>query len=119
MMIKWYLFIYLHNNYFLSAQYIWESFCMVNLWVPRIRFVPGAGYEETSPTVFVFREVWLSSVLHHPDGAHIPAATKNCRSSGLMFFLSKVFLPSSLQLAANLWFLLWFPLNIPGLARVT
>lgn len=53
MMIKLYLFIFLCNNYFLSSQYMWESFCMVDLWGPTIRLVSETGKRSSHPSVWV------------------------------------------------------------------
>lgn len=55
----------------------------------------------------------LAFGLHHPYRAHTPAATKNYRSRGLMFFLSEVLLPPSPHWAALLGLPLCFPLNLP------
>lgn len=45
------------------------------------------------PPSLCLRKCDFASELYHPNGAHTPAATKNYRSSGLMFFLSRVLLP--------------------------
>lgn len=46
-----------------------------------------------TPRVLRLGKCDFASAFHHPYGAHTPTATKNYRSGGLVFFLSRALLP--------------------------